>query len=81
MDDGPPIVFLSIEQVLALHEAQLDRYGGQTAAALVFLKLNGILLEVDPDAYADITLLAAQGKLDKLAIAAFLEQHSQLEAT
>ena len=29
MGDGPPIVFLSIEQVLILQEAQLERYSGQ----------------------------------------------------
>ena len=29
MGDGSPIVFLSIEQVLVLQEAQLERYSGQ----------------------------------------------------
>lgn len=47
-----------------------------TAAALVFLDLNGVELAIDDDALADHVLAVAQGHLTKSDVAAFLRQHA-----
>ena len=46
------------------------------AAALVFLDMNGLQLEVDEDALVDLVLAVAQGEADKARIAEFLRQHA-----
>jgi len=46
-----------------------------TAAALVFLKLNDIEVDVTNDALVEKVLFVAEGKLDKAAVAAFLRKH------
>lgn len=46
-----------------------------TAAALVFLDLNGIDMAIDNDTLADHVLAVAQGRDDKKAVAAFLRLH------
>jgi len=43
------------------------------AAALVFLFLNGIEVTIDEDAYADMILAVAQGRIKKGEIATFLK--------
>ncbi|HMN40453.1 MAG TPA: type II toxin-antitoxin system death-on-curing family toxin [Phycisphaerales bacterium] len=122
--------FLRIEDVLRIHEDQIERYGGSpdlldsgllvsaveapratfdgrflhddlfemagaylfhlvqnhpfvdgnkrtgAAAALVFLDLNGIEIEIDDSALVDHVLAAAQGQIDKTDIAAFLRKHA-----
>ncbi len=49
------------------------------AAALVFLDLNGIELEIPEDALVAHVLEVAQGRLDKSAVALFLRQHAHPE--
>ena len=43
-------------------------------SALVFLALNGVVLDQATPALYDLTMVVAQGRLDKLAIAAALRQ-------
>ena len=47
-----------------------------TAAALVFLDLNGIDVNVGDDELVAIVLAVAQGRGDKKAVAAFLRVHA-----
>jgi death-on-curing protein len=47
-----------------------------TAAALVFLDLNGIEIEVDDNELVDHVLAVAQGRIDKPSIAVFLKRHA-----
>ncbi|MFO0840684.1 MAG: type II toxin-antitoxin system death-on-curing family toxin [Phycisphaerae bacterium] len=42
-----------------------------TAAALVFLEMNGITIEADEDALVELVLKVAQGRADKPRIAEF----------
>ena len=91
MSDGPTeIEFLSIEVVLALHQSQLNRFGGGKPArprpagngnkrtgllaAQVFLALNGVSIEHDSDAFNALTMGIAEGRIDKSAVAAELER-------
>ncbi|HLY10943.1 MAG TPA: type II toxin-antitoxin system death-on-curing family toxin [Planctomycetota bacterium] len=48
-----------------------------TVAALVFLDLNGISLELSNEALVDLTLGVAEGKQTKSAIAEFFRKHSR----
>ena len=47
-----------------------------TAAALVFLDLNGIEMAIDDDTLTDHVLGVAQGKVAKPEVAAFLRRHA-----
>lgn len=47
------------------------------AAALTFLAVNGIEVEVDDDSFTELVLNVAQGMTDKPTIAAFLREHSR----
>jgi death-on-curing protein len=47
-----------------------------TAAALVFLDLNGIEMEIDDGALVDLVLAVAQGQIAKPEVAAFLRTHA-----
>lgn len=123
-------IFLTLEDVLELHEDQLRRYGGKagiisresldsavaqpaatfgganlhsdiyqmaaaylyhivqnhpfedgnkrtgTAAALVFLDLNGIEVDFTTDELVEFTLAVAQGRLDREAAAQVLQRHA-----
>jgi death-on-curing protein len=122
--------FLTIEDLLAIHADQIERYGGSsglrdaglldaavampqasfggallhtdlfemaaaylfhvvqghpfvdgnkragTAAALVFLDLNGIEIDISDDALVALVLLVAQGQATKAEVAAALREHS-----
>jgi death-on-curing protein len=46
------------------------------AAALTFLDMNGIQVDADEDAFYDLVIGAAEGRVSKAAIAVFLEQRS-----
>lgn len=46
------------------------------AAALVFLDLNGIEMEIDDGALVDLVLAVAQGQIAKPEVAAFLRTHA-----
>lgn len=48
-----------------------------TAAALVFLEINGVGVEVGQDVLADMVLAVTEGKADKPAIAEFFSKHSK----
>ncbi len=48
-----------------------------SAAAIIFLKMNGMTTTATETAYAELTLDVAQGKLDKPAIAAFFRKHAR----
>lgn len=48
-----------------------------TVAALVFLHLNGLSLEAEEDALADLVLGVAEGKMHKSDVAGFLRAHSK----
>jgi death on curing protein len=128
VSDVPELDFLTVEVVLALHERQLDRFGGGTGlrdrgllesavaqpqasfggtyaheglfamaaaylfhivsnhpfvdgnkrvgllAAQVFLDLNGVVLEHASDAFYDLTMGVAEGRIHKAAVAAELER-------
>ncbi len=127
-DAHAEIEFLTVEVVLALHERQLDRFGGGTGlrdrgllesavaqpqasfggtyahdgifamaaaylfhivanhpfvdgnkrvgllAAQVFLDVNGITLDHDSEAFYDLTMGVAEGRIDKAAVAVELER-------
>jgi len=47
-----------------------------TVAALVFLDINDIQIEVDEEALVDLVLEVAQGRVSKIAISAFLKSHA-----
>lgn len=47
-----------------------------TAAALVFLDLNGIEMEIDDDELAEHVLGVAQGQFSKATTAVFLRKHA-----
>ncbi|HRQ73991.1 MAG TPA: type II toxin-antitoxin system death-on-curing family toxin [Phycisphaerales bacterium] len=47
-----------------------------TAAALVFLDLNGIEMEIDDGALVDLVLAVAQGQITKPEVVAFLRTHA-----
>lgn len=122
------IEFLTVEVVIALHQRQLDRFGGGAGlrdrgllesaitqpqasfggtfvhdglfamaaaylfhivsnhpfvdgnkrvgllAAQVFLDVNGVTLEHDSEAFYALTMGVAEGRIDKLAVAAELER-------
>ena len=124
------ILFLDIEDVLAIHADQIRRYGGSggirdkgllesavsmpktsfggqfahqdiyemaaaylfhiimnhpfvdgnkrtgTVCGIAFLKLNGIWVKPDNEAFAEFVLAVAQSQKTKPQIAAFLKQHS-----
>ncbi len=48
-----------------------------TAAALVFLQMNEVVVEADDDALVALVLDVAQGEADKLKIAAFFKANSR----
>ena len=48
-----------------------------TMAAFVFLKLNGLTLDADESIFEPLVLKAAQGQIDKPAIAEFFRKHSR----
>ena len=48
-----------------------------TMAAFVFLKLNGLTLGADESVFEPLVLKAAQGQMDKPAIAEFFRKHSR----
>lgn len=122
--------FLTLDEVLALHADQIERYGGAPgvrdvallesavaapratfdgrllhatvpemaaaylfhlaqnhpfvdgnkraalAAAIAFLGLNGLWLEVDPDALVETVLGVARGEVTKAGLAEFLRVHA-----
>lgn len=129
MSDAPAEVeFLTVEVVLALHQRQLDRFGGGTGlrdpglldsavaqpqasfggtyaheglfamaaaylfhivsnhpfvdgnkragllAAQVFLAVNGVVLLDDSEAFYELTMGVAEGRIDKTTVAAELER-------
>lgn len=47
------------------------------AAALVFLDLNGVEIEVGDDDLVECVLAVAQGERDKAAVAEFLRRHAR----
>jgi len=68
--------FLTIEDVLDIHEMQLARFGGGGGlrdqgllGALVFLDINGIAIERESETLYDLTMAAAEGRVDKDEIA------------
>jgi death on curing protein len=127
-DEPAEIVFLTVEMVVALHQRQLDRYGGSPGlrdrgllesavaqpeagfggvfaheglfamaaaylfhlvsnhafvdgnkrvgllAAQVFLHLNGVVLLHESDAFYEVTMGVAEGRIDKAAVAAEIER-------
>ena len=124
-------LFLELDEILAIHRDQIERYGGSqgvrdmgllqsalampqasfggqflhddlhimaaaylyhltqnhpfvdgnkrvgTVAAVLFLDLNGIVLDADEDDFEQLVLSVAQGKADKAAIAAYLRANSR----
>lgn len=129
MSDAPvEIEFLTVEVVLALHQRQLDRFGGGAGlrdrgllesavaqpqasfdgayvheglfamaaaylfhivsnhpfvdgnkrvgllAAQVFLDVNGVALDRPSEAFYDLTMGVAEGRVDKAAVAVALER-------
>lgn len=46
-------------------------------AAVVFLRMNGIVMESDQDAYADLVLAVAAGKAARDDVVTFLRTHSR----
>jgi death-on-curing protein len=47
-------------------------------AALVFLALNDIEIDVDEDSFEKVVLTAAAGQADKAAVAEFFRRHARL---
>ncbi len=48
-----------------------------TFAALVFLGINGVELEADPDELAELTISVAEGRAAKEDVARFVRDHSR----
>lgn len=46
-----------------------------TVAALIFLNLNGIVIEANPGELSDLTIAVAQGTIGKLDVADFFRSH------
>lgn len=46
------------------------------AAALVFLDLNGAEIEADEDAFYDLVIGVAEGRISKASVTVFLEDHA-----
>jgi death-on-curing protein len=46
-------------------------------ASIVFLILNGVELQSDEDSLADVVILAAEGKIDKTAIAQYFRMNDR----
>jgi death-on-curing protein len=47
------------------------------AATLTFLEMNGIEVDADEDAFYDLVVGVAEGRVSKAAIAVFLEKHAR----
>lgn len=63
MSDAPAeIEFLTVEVVLALHQAQLVRFGG------------GAGLREVTEAFYDLTMNVAEGRIDKAAVTSEIER-------
>jgi len=132
--EPPEFVFLTVEVVLALHQRQLERYGGAPGlrdrgllesavaqpqasfggvyaheglfaneaaylfhlvsnhpfvdgnkragllAAQVFLYLNGVVLLRESEAFYELTMGVAEGRIDKAAVAGELERIAKSKA-
>jgi death-on-curing protein len=46
------------------------------AAALTFLEMNGIEVDADEDAFYDLVIGVAEGRVSKAAVTVFLEKHA-----
>ena len=46
------------------------------ASALTFLEMNGIEVDADEDAFYDLVIGVAEGRVSKAAVAVFLETHA-----
>lgn len=46
------------------------------ATALTFLEMNGIEVDADEDAFYDLVIGVAVGRVSKAAVAVFLETHA-----
>ena len=51
------------------------RVGGM--AALAFLEINGVFIDADPDAYAELVLAVAAGKAARDDVVIFLRAHTR----
>ena len=45
-------------------------------AALTFLEMNGVEVDADEDAFYDLVIGVAEGRVSKASIAVFLEEHA-----
>ena len=45
-------------------------------AALTFLEMNGVEVDADEDAFYDLVIGVAEGRVSKAAVAVFLEKHA-----
>jgi prophage maintenance system killer protein len=64
--------FLTLNEVLYLHDGSLRRTG--TAAAFAFLMLNGVDPPVDDGSIYDALIAIAEKRLDKSGLADLLEK-------
>lgn len=48
-----------------------------TAAALVFLDMNGIIVQTGEDEFYDLVIGVAEGRVSKSAVAVFLDEHAR----
>ena len=85
-------LFLSLDEIIAIHDDQIARYGGsagvrdwgllQSAIAVPTASFggqflhHGIKLTAEQDEYADLVLSVARSEIDKAAIAEFLRKNS-----
>lgn len=63
---------------LAMNHPFIDgnkRVGGM--AALAFLEINGVFIDADADAYADLVLAVAAGKATRDEVVIFLRAHTR----
>ena len=58
--------FLTLDEVLALHADQVERYG-----------LDGLELEADANGVTELVLGVAAGKVSKAETTVFIERHSR----
>ena len=46
-------------------------------AALIFLELNGVEVDADEDAFYDLVIGVAEGRVSKASVTVFLEEHAK----
>ena len=78
------MMYLSLEQIIELHDALIEKFGGligirergllESAAALSFLRANGKFPKYDVDNFIEFVVSVAQGQADLDTISHYFEK-------